>query len=186
MTNILLAGYIAIEATHKLIEKERPALSCRFSNRFLSLTDEMTSREMVSHDSIEKVIKGCGYAKNSDLDIIEISETGIFGTLWELAEANNCGLNIDLTKISIKQETVEIFEWMDVNPYTYPSKGAWLISSEDAYDLKDDLEKAGIKASVIGYETSSKDRVIINQDETRFLTPIDRLLKDEQGQKNYR
>ena len=39
----------------------------------------------------------------------------------------------------------------------------------------------GIPASIIGSENNTKDRVIINQDEVRYLTPISRLLSDEQG-----
>ncbi|MDO4189200.1 MAG: hypothetical protein Q4D29_09440 [Lachnospiraceae bacterium] len=178
---IVLAGYIALEATHKLIFKERPALSCRFSNRFLNLTDEMTGREMLSHDSICKITDVL-----SSSEVVEISDMGIFGALWDMAERNGTGLVVDLTKISIRQETLEICEWMNVNPYTYPSKGSWLIRTENPYDIVNLFEKSKIVASVIGEETDNNDRIIINQDEIRFLTPIDRLLKDEQGFTNYR
>lgn len=183
--NILLAGYIALEATHKLIQKEKPALSCRFSNRFLSLCDEMTSDLYLSRDSIMKVVKD-STVPLSESDIIEISDMGIYGALWEFSESNDCGLLVTLDKISVRQETIEIFEYLDINPYTYPSKGAFLIRSEKAYELRDVLEDSGIKASVIGKETGARDRIIINQDEKRYLTPISRLLKDEQGQKNLR
>ena len=185
MMKIILAGYVAIEATHKLITKEKPALSCRFSNRFLELTDEMTSVYTVSRDSIYEALEKANISAD-DANIKELSDMGIFGTLWELAEENNSGLRINLPDISVRQETIEIFEQLDINPYTYPSKGAWIIRAEKPYNVIDALEKLGIKASVIGHETHSNDRVIVNQDETRFLTPIDRLLKDEQGQKNYR
>lgn len=183
--NILLAGYIALEATHKLIENEKPALCCRFSNRFLSLAYEMTGREMLSCDSICKVADEA-LVKLQAENIVEIQNMGIFGSLWEFAEQNGTGLNIDLGKISIRQETIEICEWMNVNPYTYPSKGSFLIRTEKAYELKDALLRNGIEAAVIGYETENNDRIIVNQGETRFLTPIDRLLKDEQGLENYR
>ena len=182
---IVLAGYIAIEATHKLIEKEKPALSCRFSNRFLNLSYEMTRTESLSRDSIDEVISK-SKLDISEEDILELSDMGIFGSLWDFAKANDTGISIDLQKISVCQETIEIFECLDINPYTYPSKGSWLIRTDKAYELIDTFEKAGITASMIGFETDNKDRVIVNQDETRFLTPVDRLLKDEQGQKNYR
>lgn len=182
---IILAGYIALEATHKLIENEKPALSCRFSDRFLNLSDEMTRREMISHDSIYKIPDIAGQP-DSDGNIIEISDMGIFGSLWELAENKETGITVDLQKISIRQETLEICEWMNVNPYTYPSKGSWLIRTENACELLSILNKAGITASLIGEETDTKDRIVVNEDEKRFLTPIDRLLKDEQDFINYR
>jgi len=183
--NIILAGYIATEAAHRLIENEKPALSCRFSDRFLRLTYEMTGRSIIKRDSINAVISESGMVV-SDEDILELSELGIFGGLWDLEERHGHGLNIDLGKISIRQEVIEICEQMNVNPYTYPSQGAWLIRSERAYELKDYFERNNIQAEVIGYETKDKGRVIINEDETRFLTPPDRLLKDEQGIRNLR
>ena len=188
---IILAGYIALEATHKLIENEKPALRCRFSNRFLDITDEMTFTQMVSRDSIIEVMQSEGASiQDSEIDglsnVIELSDMGIFGSLWDYAEQTGTGLTINLESISIRQETIEIFECLDVNPYTYPSKGSFLIRSDRAYDIADALVKNNIPAAVIGKETSVKDRVVINQDETRFLTPVDRLLKDEQGMRDLR
>ena len=182
--NIILAGYIALEASHRLIENEKPALSCRFSDRFLKLSEEMTEREKLSRESINAVISDmnadCGQAfAVDDSDIIELSELGIFGGLWALEEIHGRGLNIDLSKISIRQEVIEICEYMNVNPYTYPSQGTFIIRSDRAFELKDYFERNNIKAEVIGYETKDNDRVIVNEDEKRFLTPPDRLLKDE-------
>jgi len=182
---ILLAGHIAMPATNKLIITEKPALSCRFSNRFLSLCGIMSSKALVSKDQIVNAIADLS-KEYKDIDLMELGDKGIFGSLWEYAEVHNCGLEIMLECISVKQETIEIFEELNINPYTYPSNGAWLIRSDRAYELMDILVRAGITASVIGRETSTKDRVIINQDEKRFLTPIDRLIKDEQGIKNLR
>lgn len=182
---ILLVGYIATEATYKLIKTEKTALSCRFSDRFLLLSEKKMDESMIKHDTISNIIKDTGH--NIEInDIIELSDTGIYGTLWEFADINSVGVEIILDKINIMQETVEIFEYLNINPYTYPSKGSWLIRSEKAYDLADTFNQLGIKASVIGYETNGNDRVVVNKDETRFLTPIDRLIKDEQGIRNYR
>lgn len=183
--NIILAGYIATEAAHRLIKYEKPALSCRFSDRFLRLADEMTGNNTVNHASICNIISESGI-NVSEEDILELSELGIFGGLWEFEEIHGHGLSIDLSKISIRQEVIEICEQLNVNPYTYPSQGAWLIRSDRAYELKDYFERNNIQAEVIGYETKDNDRVIINEDEKRFLTPPDRLLKDEQSVMNLR
>lgn len=182
---ILLVGYIANEASHRLIQNEKPALKCRFSDRFLLLTEERTKNASVEYKTIVEIFDRTGLNIEKD-DIMELQDTGIYGGLWEFAEKSSVGLEVYLDKISIMQETVEVFEFLDINPYTYPSKGAWLIRSERAYDLADAFNQMGIKASVIGSETKNNDRVIINNDETRFLTPIDRLLKDEQGSRNLR
>lgn len=183
--NIILAGHIANEATYKIIQNEKPALSCRFSDRFIRLTEEMTGRNHITHGSITDVADRLSIELES-ADIMELSDMGIFGGLWDFSEITGNGLKIYLDKINIRQETIEIFELLDINPYTYPSGGSWLIRSDRAYELSDALNQAGIKASVIGSETNTKDRIIVNQDEIRYLTPVDRLLKDEQGQRNLR
>ena len=108
----------------------------------------------------------------------DVSEGGIFGALWELAESAGVGLEIDLKKIPIRQETVEICEFFDLNPYKLLSGGCLLIATEDGNGLVMELEKADIPAVIIGKATDSNDRVLINEEERRFLetTQTDELI----------
>ena len=71
----------------------------------------------------------------------------------------------------IRQETVEICEYFDVNPYGLISSGAMLMATEDGESLVKDLCEAGIPATVIGKAVAGNDRVIIREDERRFLEP---------------
>ena len=101
----------------------------------------------------------------------DVTEGGIFGALWEIAEASGVGLEIDLKKIPLKQETVEICEFFGINPYELISSGSMLMAAEDGNGLVMELEKAGIPAVVIGKATDSNDRVLLNEEERRFLEP---------------
>ena len=58
-----------------------------------------------------------------------------------------------------------------MNPYAPISSGAKLRTADKGYDLVRAIEKAGIKATVIGKVTTGNDRVLINEDEKRFLEP---------------
>ena len=69
------------------------------------------------------------------------------------------------------QETVEVSEVFDINPYMLDGTGSLLIVTNNGERLVDVLEEKGINASVIGIITSDKNRVLINGDETRFLEP---------------
>ena len=102
----------------------------------------------------------------------DVSEGGIFAALWELAESASVGLEIDIKKIPIKQESVEICEFFDINPYKIASGGCLLIATEDGNLMVRELEKAGIHAVVIGKATDSNDRVLLNEDECRFLETV--------------
>ena len=101
----------------------------------------------------------------------DVTEGGIFGALWEMAEASGVGLEIDLKKIPVRQETIEVCEFFGVNPYLLISSGSMLMAAEDGNHLVRELEKAGIKATIIGKATTGNDRVLLNEDERRFLEP---------------
>lgn len=101
----------------------------------------------------------------------DVTEGGIFGALWEMAAASGVGLEVDLKKIPIRQETVEICEVFDINPYMLISSGAMLIGTDHGSQLVDALECAGIHAAVVGRATAGNDRIIRNGEERRFLEP---------------
>ncbi|MCR5102017.1 MAG: hydrogenase maturation factor, partial [Butyrivibrio sp.] len=99
----------------------------------------------------------------------DVSTGGILGALWEFAEASNAGLTIDLKKIPIRQETVEICEFFELNPYSLMSQGSLLIASANAKKVVNALESNGISAQIIGKFVEGKGRVIYNEEESRYL-----------------
>lgn len=101
----------------------------------------------------------------------DVTEGGIFGALWEMAAASGVGLTVDLKKIPLRQETIELCEVFDINPYMLISSGSLLIGTNHGYQLVEALEQAGIHAAVIGYATDGNDRVIVNGEERRYLEP---------------
>ena len=100
-----------------------------------------------------------------------VREGGIFGALWELAEESDVGLVIDLKKIPVKQETIEVCEFFDANPYKLLSGGSLLFTTDKGMDLVALLEEQGIAATVIGKTIEGNDRILMNEDEKRFLEP---------------
>ena len=101
----------------------------------------------------------------------DITEGGIFGAIWEMGKASGCGMDIDIKKIPIKQETIEICEFYDINPYELISSGSMLMAVADGNGLVKALTDAGINAAVIGKATEGNDRVLHYDGETRFLEP---------------
>lgn len=99
----------------------------------------------------------------------DISEGGIFRALWEVAESAGVGLQVDLKKIPIRQETIEVCEFFQINPYELLSGGSLIMITDDGEALVQKLAEAEIPATVVGKITAGNDRVIINEDETRFL-----------------
>ena len=99
----------------------------------------------------------------------DVSGGGIFAALWELAEKAGVGLCVDLKKIPIKQECIEVCEYFGINPYEMLSGGSLLLTAANGERLVSDLGRAGIPAAVIGRIEDNNDRVVINDEERRFL-----------------
>lgn len=98
-----------------------------------------------------------------------VSEGGILAALWELAEGAGVGLTIDLKKLPVRQETVEVCNHCNVNPYELLSGGCLLMTCADGAELVRALEAAQIPAVIVGKVTDSNDRLILNEDEVRYL-----------------
>jgi hydrogenase maturation factor len=101
----------------------------------------------------------------------DVTEGGIFGALWEMAESSGVGLEVDLKKIPIRQETVEVCEYFDINPYELISSGSMLMAAADGNGLVRALLAGGIPAVCIGKVMPGNDRVVISGEERRFLEP---------------
>ncbi|MBR1740300.1 MAG: hydrogenase maturation factor, partial [Lachnospiraceae bacterium] len=101
----------------------------------------------------------------------DVTEGGIFGALWEMGAASGVGIEADLKKIPVRQETIEICEVFGLNPYQMMSSGSMLIGCENGNHMVDALKKQGIPASVIGKATDTNDRIVVNGEETRYLAP---------------
>ena len=108
-------------------------------------------------------------AKSNVSAMHDASTGGIFAALWELAESAGVGLAADLKKIPIKQETVEVCEFFGLNPYELLSGGCLLMTTDSGERLVQALEEVHIPAAIIGRTTDNNDRIVINEEESRFL-----------------
>lgn len=88
-----------------------------------------------------------------------------------MAAAANVGLSVDLKEIPIKQHTIEVCEYFNLNPYMLRSGGTLLFACANGARIVEQLQKAGVAAAVIGQTTSGNDRLIRYDDEARFLEP---------------
>ena len=98
---------------------------------------------------------------------------GVFGGLWELAAANGVGLVVDLKCIPVRQETIEVCEFFDLNPYELSAGGSLLAVTQNGGELVRRLADAGVPAAVIGRTTQGNDRIVRHGEESRYLEPAD-------------
>lgn len=162
--DVLLTKWVGLEGTYRIAREKADELGKRFSAEYIE--------EAKKFDRYLSILPEAATAMESGVGAMHhVSEGGIFGALWEMAERSGVGLEIELKKIPIRQETVEICNYYDINPYALMSSGCLLMTADKGHELVECLHKKGISAAVIGRTTDSNDRLIINEEEKRFLTP---------------
>ena len=160
--SVVMSKWAGLEGTALLAEFNREALLERYP---AYLVDEATA-----FYRFRSVIPEAATAVKSGVCMMhDVSEGGIFGALWELAERAGVGLNIDLKKIPLRQETVEVCELCNVNPYELLSGGSLLMITDNGPGLTERLREAGIPAAIVGEVTEGNARIITNEDEVRYM-----------------
>ena len=170
--DIVVTKWVALEGSSILANEKEEELLKTFPKYLID--------EAKEYSQYLSIINEAAIAVKSNVSAMhDITEGGVFGALWEMAESAGVGLSIDLKKIPIKQASVEICNYFDVNPYEMMSSGSLMIAADNGYDLVRVLEESGIHAAVIGKVTEGNDRVVSNGEETRFLEPpkVDELYK---------
>ena len=101
--------------------------------------------------------------------LVDLSEGGIYAALWRLSVKTRRGLRVDMASIPLLQETIELANYYDIDPYKMRSAGSLLAGTADADALVEALEGSGIPAVKIGELTEDHDKTLINDDEVRYL-----------------
>ena len=160
--DLVVAGEIGISGTLVLISREKEKLRKYFSESFLYMSEDTLQKCKVSREDdfwMDKRISALYFTE----------EGGILSGLWKMAEASCVGLEVDLRSVPIRQETIEICEIFDVNPYKLLSGGSVLLGIQGGDAFVQELRREGIMAAVIGQTNSGNDRLLYSGGNARYL-----------------
>ena len=116
----------------------------------------------VRRDAQICVEEGAGY-------LTDLSEGGVYAALWRLYVKAKRGFRIEISRIPLLQETIEIANHYDIDPYKMRSAGSLLAVTRDADALIKRLRESGIPAARIGALSQDRDKILIQGDEIRYL-----------------
>ena len=196
--DLLICGYAGLEGSLRILEESREELGRRFVPAFLDGAAALR-RSLVTPDQILSIWRtgeaggpadpaGSGRgradgerrAENTGAGraaaVRQIGSGGILAALWDLGEILDTGMEVDLSKIPLRQETVEICEFYRLNPYQLTSAGSFLIAAERGDEILEVLEKEGVRAGKLGVTKAQNARVVTSGEEVRYL---DRPAPDE-------
>lgn len=167
--DIVLINWIGTEGIIRILASQRERLGKRFAAGFLSQAAQYEPEIFALKEA--QIAETCRPSC-----IMQVGEGGIFAALWRLACKSGTGLEADMKKISIRQETIEICEYFRINPYQLASAGTLLVVTGHGEQLRESCAREGIHASVIGQLKENHDKVIRNGEDVRY---IDRPAPDE-------
>lgn len=160
--DIVLSKWVGMDGMLQIASEKKEELLERFTPGFIRQTLSY-EKELFAGKEIETA------CHMGVLAIRQITRGGIFAALWELAVEGKTGLDLDLKRFLILQETVEVCEYFRLNPYQMSSAGSFLFVTADGETLKEALIKEGIMASVIGKTVKGQGKVIRNGEDVRFI-----------------
>lgn len=103
----------------------------------------------------------------------DITEGGVLGALWEMAEASGIGFKVFQEKMPVNEITEKICRFFQIDPLRLISSGSMLIAVKNGEDLVNKLKEKGIKAAIIGKITDHKG-VLVSQGEEKEVLPPER------------
>lgn len=161
---LVMTKWTGLEGTAILANDHMEELTTRYTKEFIA-----GAKEFLQEIS---VVKETHIAKKVGVSCMhDITEGGVYGALWEMAAASGIGFEVELERIPIRQETVEICEFYDLNPYQLMSGGCMLIGTSHGSKLVEALKQEGIPAAVIGRAIEGNDKVILREGERFYLEP---------------
>jgi hydrogenase expression/formation protein HypE len=171
---IIITKGPAIEATGifatmfpELIEKE-------FGYDFSQRAQQIFYKMSVVEDAMTAV--GVGVRENGVTAMHDATECGVWGGLYELAQAAELGMRIEKDKIIIEEYVPEICRYFGIDPYDSISEGTLIIACRDhkAQEVVEALSQKHIKSSIVGELTELNNGMVLVEGgkEKRLEHPI--------------
>ncbi len=151
----------------KLFERE-------FGKDFSQKVQNIFYKMSVVEDAMTAV--GVGVRENGVSALHDATECGIWGGLYEVAQAAGLGVRIEKEKIVIEDGVADICRYFDIDPYASISEGTLLIAcrAHKAQDVVKALSGKGINSSIVGELTAPERGMVLVEGgkERKLVHPI--------------
>ena len=169
--DVIMTKWAGLEGTSIIAADKEKELSGKLSPEEIEI-----AKSFIEHISVvEEGITAGEFGANSMHDV---TEGGILGAAWEVAESSGKGIDIFLDEIPVREVTRKLCEIFEIDPYRLISSGSMLITSKNGAELIRILKEKGIPVAIIG-KITEQGRNILRKGETLPLNPpdVDELFK---------
>ncbi len=171
---IIITKGPAIEATGILATMFLRLIEEQFGLDFSQRAQQIFYKMSVVEDAMTAV--GVGIRDDGISAMHDATECGIWGGLYELAQAAGLGVRIEKEKIVVEECVKEICSYFGIDPYASISEGTLIIACREhkAQKVVEVLTQKGIKASIVGELTKPEKGLVLveGRKEKRLEHPI--------------
>lgn len=164
--DLIVAGSIGLTGAAAAARAGEKALRERFSS---SYAERLLSLDKDAENFAQNRLGEAFFREAGVTEAEPAEDGGIMNSLWNLLEAYGLGCTIELRAIPILQETVEVCEVFDLNPYRLSSGGCLLMAADNGFTALNALRKRGVEGAAIGKVEKGIARRILNGETETFL-----------------
>ena len=124
-----------------------------FIHKISVVEDGVTACSLPDKDG---AVNSRGIAYSSTHLMHDVTEGGVLGAAYEMADFSGIGVTVDLSKVPVAPCTKAICDAIDIDPYRLISSGSILVATADPEGLLEAMKKKGVPACVIGAFTEKE------------------------------
>jgi len=171
---IIITKGPAIEATGIFAAMFPKLLETEFGPDFSRRAQEIFYKMSVVKDALTAVV--VGVRDDGVTSMHDATECGVWGGLYETAQAANLGVRVEKERIVVEDCVTEICRYFGIDPYASISEGTLIIACKDhkAEKVVKALSRKGIKSSIVGELINPKHGMILveNGKERKLKHPV--------------
>jgi len=151
----------AIEATGILATMLPQIIEREFGADFCRRADKVFYQMSVVAEAMTAV--AVGVRENGVTAMHDATECGLWGGLYELAQAAGVGVRVEQEKIVVTDCVPEICRYFGIDPYISISEGSLIIAcrGHQADNVVQALDKQGILSSIVGEFTAPEKGMVL-------------------------
>jgi len=151
----------AIEATGILAAMFPHIIEKEFGAEFSKRAQQIFYKMSVVEDAMAAV--SVGVRENGVTAMHDATECGVWGGLYELAQAAGLGARIEKGKIVVEECIAEVCKFFDIDPYASISEGTLIIACKEhrAQEVVNALNRKDIKSSIVGELTALENGMVL-------------------------
>jgi len=161
---IIITKGPAIEASGILATMFPDLIAREFGKDFSRKAQQIFYKMSVVDDALAAI--GVGVRDKGVTAMHDATECGVWGGLYEIAQAANLGIRVEKEKIVVEECVPEICRYFGIDPYASISEGTLITACREqkADNILKVLRRRGIKASIVGELTKPKQGMVLVRD----------------------